>query len=49
MTKYIQKKYELLLWYNDELLTMSTDLGYRFLPAFSTSTGIPHGKVYFKY
>ncbi|XP_004929872.2 ER degradation-enhancing alpha-mannosidase-like protein 3 [Bombyx mori] len=35
----------LLQWYNNELLTMAEDLGKRLLPAFNTSTGIPHGKI----
>ncbi|KAM3968804.1 ER degradation enhancer, mannosidase alpha-like 2 [Aphomia sociella] len=34
-----------LQWYNGELLTMAEDLGRRLLPAFNTSTGIPHGRV----
>lgn len=34
-----------LHWYNGELLEMAEDLGKRLLPAFNTSTGIPHGKV----
>ncbi|CAG5008123.1 unnamed protein product [Parnassius apollo] len=34
-----------LRWYNGELLTLAEDLGRRLLPAFNTSTGIPHGRV----
>lgn len=34
-----------LSWYNNELLTMAEDLGKRLLPAFNTTTGIPHGRV----
>ncbi|CAH2240998.1 jg15130, partial [Pararge aegeria aegeria] len=34
-----------LKWYNGELLTMAEDLGRRLLPAFYTSTGIPHGRI----
>ncbi|XP_049885459.1 ER degradation-enhancing alpha-mannosidase-like protein 3 [Pectinophora gossypiella] len=34
-----------LQWYNGELLAMAEDLGRRLLPAFNTSTGIPHGRV----
>ncbi|KAI5641340.1 glycosyl hydrolase family 47 domain-containing protein [Phthorimaea operculella] len=34
-----------LQWYAGELLAMAEDLGRRLLPAFNTSTGIPHGKV----
>ncbi|XP_045784224.1 ER degradation-enhancing alpha-mannosidase-like protein 3 [Maniola jurtina] len=40
-------KYEVpvLQWYNGELLAMAEDLGRRLLPAFNTSTGIPHGRI----
>ncbi|KAJ7558268.1 hypothetical protein O6H91_04G031400 [Diphasiastrum complanatum] len=31
--------------YNDELLHLAEDLGYRLLPAFDTPTGIPYGSV----
>ncbi|VVC96952.1 unnamed protein product [Leptidea sinapis] len=34
-----------LQWYNGELLDMAEDLGRRLLPAFNTSTKIPHGRV----
>ncbi|XP_037977971.2 ER degradation-enhancing alpha-mannosidase-like protein 3 isoform X1 [Plutella xylostella] len=34
-----------LQWYAGELLSMAEDLGKRLLPAFNTSTGIPHGRV----
>lgn len=34
-----------MLWYKGELLNLALDLGYRLLPAFNTSTGIPHSKV----
>lgn len=36
-------------WYRGELLEMAKDLGYRLLPAFNTSTGIPHARVNLKY
>lgn len=32
-------------WYRGELLNLAKDLGYRFLPAFNTTTGIPYGRV----
>lgn len=32
-------------WYRGELLSMAKDLGYRLLPAFNTTTGIPYSKV----
>ncbi|XP_074655390.1 ER degradation-enhancing alpha-mannosidase-like protein 3 [Tubulanus polymorphus] len=49
MAKYLQKKDLGMQWYNDELLTMAKDLGYRLLPAFNTSTGIPYPRVNLKY
>lgn len=32
-------------WYKGELLTMAKELGYRLLPAFNTTTGIPYARV----
>lgn len=34
-----------LKWYRGELLEMAKDVGYRLLPAFNTTTGIPHARV----
>jgi mannosidase alpha-like ER degradation enhancer 1 len=34
-----------LPWYRGELLAMAYDLGQRFLPAFSTPTGLPFARV----
>jgi mannosidase alpha-like ER degradation enhancer 1 len=34
-----------LPWYHGELLSMAHDLGERFLPAFSTPTGLPYARV----
>ena len=34
-----------LPWYRGELLAMAHDLGQRFLPAFSTPTGLPFARV----
>ena len=34
-----------LPWYQGELLSMAHDLGERFLPAFSTPTGLPYARV----
>lgn len=39
----------ILNWYNKELLNMAKDLGYRLLPAFNSSTGIPHARVNLRY
>ncbi|KAL4717586.1 hypothetical protein ACJJTC_000735 [Scirpophaga incertulas] len=38
-----------LQWYSGELLVMAEDLGRRLLPAFNTSTGIPHGRINLRY
>lgn len=32
-------------WYRGELLEMAKDLGFRLLPAFNTTTGIPHARI----
>lgn len=37
-----------LKWYRGELLEMAKDLGYRLLPAFNTTTGIPHARINLK-
>lgn len=34
-----------MLWYNNELVPMAKEIGYRLLPAFNTSTGIPYPRV----
>ena len=34
-----------MLWYNNELVAMAKEIGYRLLPAFNTSTGIPYPRV----
>lgn len=34
-----------MLWYNNELVSMAKEIGYRLLPAFNTSTGIPYPRV----
>lgn len=36
-------------WYKDELLYMGIELANRLLPAFNTSTGVPHSRVNLKY
>lgn len=45
LTEHIQKNNGAMLWYKGEMLEMARDLGYRLLPAFNTSTGIPHARV----
>ena len=34
-------------WYNNELVAMAKEIGYRLLPAFNTTTGIPYPRVSF--
>ncbi|XP_033095276.1 ER degradation-enhancing alpha-mannosidase-like protein 3 isoform X2 [Anneissia japonica] len=41
----IKNKGQYMRWYKDELLLMAKDLGFRLLPAFNTSTGMPYPRV----
>ena len=45
MAEVIKEKELGMEWYTDELLVMAKDLGYRLLPAFNTTTGIPFPRV----
>ncbi|XP_041049029.1 ER degradation-enhancing alpha-mannosidase-like protein 3 isoform X1 [Carcharodon carcharias] len=38
-----------MTWYKDELLHMARDVGYRLLPAFNTTSGLPYPRVNLKY
>ncbi|XP_055383860.1 ER degradation-enhancing alpha-mannosidase-like protein 3 isoform X2 [Condylostylus longicornis] len=49
LSEYLKKYLHIMPWYKGELLEMAKDLGYRLLPAFNTSTGIPHARVNLKY
>ncbi|XP_014209956.1 ER degradation-enhancing alpha-mannosidase-like protein 3 isoform X2 [Copidosoma floridanum] len=49
LADFIQQKEIAMPWYRGELLTLAKDLGYRFLPAFNTTTGIPFGRINLKY
>nr|XP_045621161.1 ER degradation-enhancing alpha-mannosidase-like protein 3 [Procambarus clarkii] len=49
MAEHLNQLYGALGWYRGELLTMAQDLASRLLPAFNTTTGIPHAKVNLKY
>uniref|UniRef100_A0A1S4GZW9 alpha-1,2-Mannosidase n=2 Tax=Anopheles gambiae TaxID=7165 RepID=A0A1S4GZW9_ANOGA len=49
LAEYVQKQADVMTWYRGELLEMAKDLGYRLLPAFNTSTGIPHARVNLKH
>lgn len=45
LAAYLKKKKKGMEWYTEELLTMAKDIGYRLLPAFNTSTGIPYPRI----
>ncbi|XP_034933786.1 ER degradation-enhancing alpha-mannosidase-like protein 3 [Chelonus insularis] len=49
LSEYLQARADIMSWYRGELLTLAKDLGFRFLPAFNTSTGIPYGRINLKY
>lgn len=48
LAEYLQQRAGLMPWYKGELLDMAKDLGYRLLPAFNTTTGIPYARVSIK-
>lgn len=43
--QHFKENSNFLQWYNGELLVMAKDLGYRLMPAFNTTTGIPYSRV----
>ncbi|XP_043472173.1 ER degradation-enhancing alpha-mannosidase-like protein 3 isoform X2 [Leptopilina heterotoma] len=49
LAEYLQQRADIMPWYRGELLNFAKDLGYRFLPAFNTTTGIPYGRINLKY
>ncbi|KAG7203501.1 hypothetical protein KM043_013559 [Ampulex compressa] len=49
LAEYLQQRADIIPWYRGELLKLAKDLGYRFLPAFNTTTGIPYGRINLKY
>ncbi|KYN16708.1 PREDICTED: ER degradation-enhancing alpha-mannosidase-like protein 3 isoform X1 [Trachymyrmex cornetzi] len=48
LAEYLQQRADIMPWYRGELLDLAKDLGYRFLPAFNTTTGIPYGRINLK-
>ncbi|KAL5012350.1 hypothetical protein ScPMuIL_010901 [Solemya velum] len=42
---HLKKIKKAMSWYNGELLTMAKEIGYRLLPAFNTTTGIPFPRI----
>eukprot|EP00095_Tigriopus_kingsejongensis_P009960 maker-scaffold17_size721972-snap-gene-1.25 protein:Tk09960 transcript:maker-scaffold17_size721972-snap-gene-1.25-mRNA-1 annotation:"er degradation-enhancing alpha-mannosidase-like 3" len=49
LTEFVQNRYGEMSWYKGELLNMALDIGYRLLPAFNSSTGLPHPRVNLRY
>ncbi|XP_038205195.1 ER degradation-enhancing alpha-mannosidase-like protein 3 isoform X2 [Arvicola amphibius] len=45
----LKEKGEYMQWYNDELLQMAKQLGYRLLPAFNTTSGLPYPRINLKF
>ncbi|CAN7991512.1 unnamed protein product [Ixodes pacificus] len=45
LASYLQEHHGRLDWYRGDLLLMAKELGYRLLPAFNTSTGVPHPRI----
>lgn len=41
----LKEKGEYMQWYNNELLQMAKQLGYKLLPAFNTTSGLPYPRV----
>lgn len=49
LAEYLQSHADILHWYKGELLSMAKDVGFRLLPAFNTTTGIPYARVNLKF
>uniref|UniRef100_A0A6A7G4Y3 alpha-1,2-Mannosidase n=1 Tax=Hirondellea gigas TaxID=1518452 RepID=A0A6A7G4Y3_9CRUS len=45
LAEHINQLYGVMSWYGGELLVMAKDIADRLLPAFNTTTGIPHPRV----
>ncbi|XP_037559321.1 ER degradation-enhancing alpha-mannosidase-like protein 3 [Dermacentor silvarum] len=45
LASYLQERHGLMTWYRGDLLLMAKELGYRLLPAFNTTTGVPHPRI----
>ncbi|XP_060053811.1 ER degradation-enhancing alpha-mannosidase-like protein 3 isoform X6 [Erinaceus europaeus] len=45
----LKEKGEYMQWYNDELLHMAKQLGYKLLPAFNTTSGLPYPRINLKF
>uniref|UniRef100_A0AAY4E6S2 alpha-1,2-Mannosidase n=1 Tax=Denticeps clupeoides TaxID=299321 RepID=A0AAY4E6S2_9TELE len=49
MADHLRQRGDRMQWYRDELLHMAKDLGYRLLPAFNTTSGLPYPRVNLRY
>ncbi|XP_062067480.1 ER degradation-enhancing alpha-mannosidase-like protein 3 isoform X2 [Lepus europaeus] len=45
----LKEKGEHMQWYSDELLQMAKQLGYKLLPAFNTTSGLPYPRINLKF
>ncbi|KAF6074398.1 ER degradation enhancing alpha-mannosidase like protein 3 [Phyllostomus discolor] len=45
----LKEKGEYMQWYNGELLQMAKQLGYKLLPAFNTTSGLPYPRINLKF
>ncbi|XP_040574557.1 ER degradation-enhancing alpha-mannosidase-like protein 3 [Lepeophtheirus salmonis] len=45
LAELVKDKFYQMKWYQGELLNMALDVGNRLLPAFNSSTGLPHPRV----
>ncbi|XP_043941240.1 ER degradation-enhancing alpha-mannosidase-like protein 3 isoform X2 [Protopterus annectens] len=49
MAIMLQDQGEYMQWYNNELLYMAKELGYKLLPAFNTTSGLPYPRINLKF
>ncbi|XP_003200881.1 ER degradation-enhancing alpha-mannosidase-like protein 3 isoform X1 [Danio rerio] len=49
MADVLKQRGQRMQWYRDELLHMAKELGYRLLPAFNTTSGLPYPRVNLRY
>ncbi|KAH1011282.1 hypothetical protein HUJ04_000690 [Dendroctonus ponderosae] len=49
LADYLQQRDGIMPWYEGELLNMAKDIGFRLLPAFNTTTGIPYSRINLRY
>ncbi|XP_051533857.1 ER degradation-enhancing alpha-mannosidase-like protein 3 isoform X2 [Myxocyprinus asiaticus] len=49
MAEVLKQRGERMQWYRDELLHMAKEVGYRLLPAFNTTSGLPYPRVNLRY